>query len=416
MTTAATTIHHSARRFPFLREIAGVLAAYFAYFAVRGATEGDVALAMEHARLVERFERALGLFIEPQLQAAILSERWLVDLANWVYVWGHWPVIAAVALWLYRSSPERYRLTRNAFLISGAIGLVIFTTFPVAPPRLADMGLVDTVVQRSNFYHVLQPPSLTNQFAAVPSLHSGWNLLIGIALFRESRHPVGRVIGVLLPVAMLAAVVLTANHYLVDTVAGGTIALIALRGAYLIQTGRLTRRHPLSAAARSLGASLAALRSSGARWLAGAPAARPLTALVPATGEFEAQRASAPRFADSTRPAGGGPRRAAPTTSAAAAPQRGRPIALPRASTSRRGPPPGPAAVEAGPRTRGSAPRGCRQPGRRQSSVGVRSRTVTHSMCCVCGNISIGCTSISSNPPSTKIRKSRESVARSQLT
>ncbi len=304
MTTAATTIHHSARRFPFLREIAGVLAAYFAYFAVRGATEGDVALAMEHARLVERFERALGLFIEPQLQAAILSERWLVDLANWVYVWGHWPVIAAVALWLYRSSPERYRLTRNAFLISGAIGLVIFTTFPVAPPRLADMGLVDTVVQRSNFYHVLQPPSLTNQFAAVPSLHSGWNLLIGIALFRESRHPVGRVIGVLLPVAMLAAVVLTANHYLVDTVAGGTIALIALRGAYLIQTGRLTLRHPLSAAARSLGASLAALRSSGARWLAGAPAARPLTALVPATAEFEAQRASAPRFADSTRPAG----------------------------------------------------------------------------------------------------------------
>ena len=271
MTTAATTIHHSARRFPFLREIAGVLAAYFAYFAVRGATEGDVALAMEHARLVERFERALGLFIEPQLQAAILSERWLVDLANWVYVWGHWPVIAAVALWLYRSSPERYRLTRNAFLISGAIGLVIFTTFPVAPPRLADMGLVDTVVQRSNFYHVLQPPSLTNQFAAVPSLHSGWNLLIGIALFRESRHPVGRVIGVLLPVAMLAAVVLTANHYLVDTVAGGTIALIALRGAYLIQTGRLTLRHPLSAAPRSLGASLAALRSSGARWLAGAP-------------------------------------------------------------------------------------------------------------------------------------------------
>ena len=293
MTTAATTIQHSTRRFPFLREVAGVLAAYFAYFAVRGATEGDVELAMEHAKLVQRFERGLGLFIEPQLQAAILSERWLVDLVNWVYVWGHWPVIAAVAIWLYRSSPKRYRLTRNAFLISGAIGLVIFTTFPVAPPRLADMGLVDTVVQRSNFYHVLQPPSLTNQFAAVPSLHFGWSLLIGIALFRESRHPLGRAIGVLLPVAMLAAVVLTANHYLVDTVAGGTIALIGLRVAYLIQNGRLTLRNPLRAPARSIGASLT-----------GAAAARPLTALVPANGEFEVQHVSAPSFADSTRPAG----------------------------------------------------------------------------------------------------------------
>lgn len=229
-------INRAERSFPLLKELFVVVAAYFAYFAVRGATEGDVALAIEHAKLVEGFERGLGIFIEVELQAAILGQSWLVDFANWVYVWGHWPVIIGVGAWLYRSRPERYQLVRNALLISGAIGLVIFASFPVAPPRLAEMGLVDTVLERSTFYRVLQPPQLTNQYAALPSLHFGWNLLIGIALFRESSRLSGKLLGVVLPLAMLVAVVLTANHYLVDTVAGGTLALIGLGAAQLIQS------------------------------------------------------------------------------------------------------------------------------------------------------------------------------------
>ena len=233
----------SARRhMPFLRELGTVLAAYFAYFAVRGATEGDRTLAVEHAQLVQRFEQALGFFWEPRIQSALLDHEWIVNLANWVYIWGHWPVIAAVALWLYRSQPDRYRLTRNALLVSGGIGLVIFTAFPVAPPRLAEMGLVDTVVQRSNFYHVLQPPALTNQYAALPSLHFGWNLLIGIALVRGATHPTAKALGVLLPLAMFAAVVVTANHYLIDTVAGGTIALIGLRAAVVLRSSEAPER------------------------------------------------------------------------------------------------------------------------------------------------------------------------------
>ena len=243
----------TARRFPFLRELVGVLGAYFAYFAVRGATEGDAALALEHARLVQSFEQGLGLFLELRIQAAVLDHTWIVDLANWVYVWGHWPVIAAVAFWLYRSQPERYRLVRNALLVSGGIGLVIFTLFPVAPARLAEMGLVDTVVQRSNFYHLLQPPALTNQYAALPSLHFGWNLLIGIALFRGSIDPLGKALGLMLPVAMLAAVVPTANHYLVDAVVGGTIALIGLRISYCCER---RRRSSASSCAASPGEEL----------------------------------------------------------------------------------------------------------------------------------------------------------------
>ncbi len=218
----------AGRRRPFVREVGLVAAAYFAYHLVRSATKGEVASAIEHARLLESAERALGLFVEPALQAAVVSERWLVDIANWTYVWGHWPVIGGVAIWLYYSRPASYRLLRNAFLISGATGLVLFMTFPAAPPRLAGLGLVDTVVEHSNFYYLLQPPQLTNQYAAFPSLHFGWNLLIGIALIREAPRIPVRAFGAALPLAMLAAVVLTANHYLIDAVAGGAVALIGL--------------------------------------------------------------------------------------------------------------------------------------------------------------------------------------------
>jgi hypothetical protein len=100
--------------------------------------------------------------------------------------------------------------------------------FPVAPPRLADIGLVDTVTQHSNAYRVLQPKAFTNQYAAVPSLHFGWDLLIGIALVTNARWLAVRVFGAVVPVLMFAAIVLTANHYIFDAIAGGAVALTGL--------------------------------------------------------------------------------------------------------------------------------------------------------------------------------------------
>jgi hypothetical protein len=113
-------------------------------------------------------------------------------------------------------------------LVSGIIGVCIFVLFPVAPPRLAELGLVDTVTLHSHAYRVLQPPTFVNQYAAVPSLHVGWNLLIGIFIYRCASRPAVRALGILSPVAMTAAVVLTANHYLVDAVLGAVVALTGL--------------------------------------------------------------------------------------------------------------------------------------------------------------------------------------------
>lgn len=207
------------------REGALVLLAVFTYFAVRELTEGSVRRAEANADLVIRLERALDLYWEPGLQAAVLPHHALVTLVNWIYIWGHWPFIALVAVWLFLRHGEAYRRYRNAFIVSGAMGLVIFAAFPVAPPRLADAGVVDTVTAYSHAYRVLQPPSLVNQYAAMPSLHLGWDLLIGMALFRCSRALWARAAGLLAPAAMFAAIVLTANHYILDGVAGAAVAL-----------------------------------------------------------------------------------------------------------------------------------------------------------------------------------------------
>lgn len=211
-----------------VREIGLATAAYFVYFLVRGFTETNIARAEENAHRLIRLERHLGFYHEEAIQDLVTGHDWLINLANWIYIWGHWPVILVVGGWLLYAHPDRYRIVRTAFLVSGAIGLVVFATFPVAPPRLLDIGLADTVTERSHAYRVLQPPIFVNQYAALPSLHFGWDLLIGIALVATANRTVVRVIGVLLPLAMAFAVVATANHFIIDAIAGGALALFGL--------------------------------------------------------------------------------------------------------------------------------------------------------------------------------------------
>ena len=223
------------RRGRFLREAGLILFAYFAYFLVRGLTEGNFAEAREHAHLLVQFEQSLGIFMDPSTQALILSQTVLMNVANWIYVWGHWPVVAGVMIWLFAKRPDAYLVYRNALLISGAIGLVLYVTFPAAPPRLLGMGFVDTVFDQSTFAGIMQPNSLTNQYAAFPSLHFGWSLLMGIAIMREAHSAKLRLLAPFLPIAMLIAVVITANHYIVDTVAGGMVAVLALQAALMVR-------------------------------------------------------------------------------------------------------------------------------------------------------------------------------------
>lgn len=236
------------------REVAIIVVAVLLYFMVRGFVDGREAEAFGKADQLINIERVLGVFWEPHLQAWALEWAPLATLANWIYIWGHWPVIAATLTWLVVAHRDRYPVYRNALLISGAVGLVIFTAFPMAPPRfMVDWGFVDTVTLHSQAYRVLQPPSLVNQYAAMPSLHCGWDLLMGIAIVRHAPRR-WRWIGLLLPIAMYFAVVLTANHYFLDGLVGGAIVLVALAVAGMLH-GRLpqwnTRRVAQQVAARA---------------------------------------------------------------------------------------------------------------------------------------------------------------------
>lgn len=218
----------TGRRWALLREAAIIFGGFFAYFAVRGLTEGELATALIHANRLIDLERSLGFFFEPAAQAAVSSRHWIVTLANWVYIWGHWPVIGGVAFWLWRRDASSYRVFRTAFLISGALGLLLFINYPTAPPRLAGLGLIDTLTEYSRSYNLLQPKSIVNQYAAFPSLHFGWNMLVAIAIISQVRRFSVRMLAAFMPVAMLVSIVLTANHFWIDAVAGAFVALIGL--------------------------------------------------------------------------------------------------------------------------------------------------------------------------------------------
>jgi hypothetical protein len=214
------------------------------YFGVRGLTASDEGTAVAHGQALMDFERWLGIAWEDELQQLVIGSHTAVTVLNWIYIWGHWPVIALVLVSLAVTRPEIYYRTRNAMIASGLIGTAIFVSYPVAPPRLMDAGLVDTVTQRSNSYRVLQPPAFVNQYAALPSLHVGWDLLMGIAVWTAATGVTLRVIGALMPLAMVTAVVLTANHYLLDVVAGAAVALTGLAAAVAYERFQARRARP----------------------------------------------------------------------------------------------------------------------------------------------------------------------------
>jgi hypothetical protein len=213
------------------REMLLIAPAVFLYFAVRGMVDAHEreAEAIRNGEYLIRLQEFLGISHELTVQSWIMGSDMLVTLMNWIYIWGHWPVVVGTLVWLIVWRPDTFHTYRNAFILSGILAMFVFALYPMAPPRLMpDLAFVDTVAQQSNSYRVLQPPALTNPFAAMPSLHLGWNLLMGIAIVRESRSALARGFGYVMPVGMFLAIVLTGNHYFLDGVAGGALATASL--------------------------------------------------------------------------------------------------------------------------------------------------------------------------------------------
>ena len=127
------------------------------------------------------------------------------------YFVGHFALTGAFFLWLYRRSPHAFRMFRNGFLATTVIALAVYRLFPAAPPRLADVGLVHPGFGLAG---------LSNPVAAVPSLHAGWALGVGIGVVRYARPLGWRIAGVLYPPAVVLTIVATGNHFFLDALAG----------------------------------------------------------------------------------------------------------------------------------------------------------------------------------------------------
>ena len=125
------------RRHPGQRELAVFAAAYLTYFGVRAVTEGRVDRALDNASSLLHVERYIGIAWEGTVQSIVAGSQALQDIVNWIYILGHWPVIIGAGVLLFRYRREHYYTLRNVCLLTGALGLVIFALFPVAPPRPA---------------------------------------------------------------------------------------------------------------------------------------------------------------------------------------------------------------------------------------------------------------------------------------
>jgi hypothetical protein len=205
---------------------------YALYSAGRLLVRGDVAAAVDHGLAILRVEQALSLNAEHPLNRLFTSTPALGIPADFAYASLHYLVTPAILIWLFRRRPAAYRAARTWLMLSTLLGLVGFTLLPTAPPRLLDAahGFVDTMAQYSSYgwwgAEASAPRGLggmTNQYAAMPSLHVGWALWCGVLLWRHGRTPLMKAIGVAYPLLTTIVVMGTANHYFLDAVAGGAV-------------------------------------------------------------------------------------------------------------------------------------------------------------------------------------------------
>jgi hypothetical protein len=231
-----------------------VVCSFLVYFSIRAAVASRGGEAFANAYDIIALERHLGLYHELTMQSWILDRYWAIRLANTVYFWGHMPTLIFFAVWLYTQRRGSYFVIRNAFLASGFVAVIIYATYPLAPPRLMPLeGFIDTMAIYDRLgYNAQETEAFVNQYAAMPSLHFGWSMLIGGAVAVVSRSMITAIAGILWPVAMFFSIVMTANHFIVDAIAGGIVALIGLAIAFGIRraqryavqtlTGRLARQ------------------------------------------------------------------------------------------------------------------------------------------------------------------------------
>ena len=237
--TVPNLVRGLGRRLPggwtdLLRQLAFFFVAYQGYQLVRGIADGKDAVAFANGIHVMQLERSLGAFFEPGFQQAFLAHQWLIEVANWMYFNSHFVVTISFLAWLYLFRNENFNFVRNMFLVAMGLALVGYALFPTAPPRMfPGAGFTDTIEvftnmnQDSSFNSVL-----VNPYAAVPSMHIAFSLMIAVPAMSLVRSIWARALWSGYPLLVFFVITVTANHYWFDAAAGAAVACLAAVSAH----------------------------------------------------------------------------------------------------------------------------------------------------------------------------------------
>jgi hypothetical protein len=223
-------------------EVLLIAAFYFAYSMIRdirGEKPVSAQQAFHNALRVVRVERWLHIFGEQSVQQFFLTWHWLAQALDLYYGSLHFVVTAGVLVYLFFKTPNQYRLWRNTLAVTTALALVGFTFFPLMPPRLLPAGqfhFVDTLSVIGGLWSFNSGPMthLSDQFAAMPSLHTAWSAWSAMALASTFKRRWTKALLVLYPVMTVFCIVVTGNHYFLDAFGGVVILFVGIRVARLL--------------------------------------------------------------------------------------------------------------------------------------------------------------------------------------
>ncbi len=202
------------------RELFLFLGAYLVYSASRYVSVGDITTATGHAEWIVGLQQSIGVNVESSVQSALNGTAVIWALNN-LYLAAQIIVVPGTLIWLYRRNHDIYVKLRNTVLATWLIAIPIYALFPVAPPRLAGMGMLDTITQGGGVrLDSTLTTSFYNELAAVPSLHAGFALAVGVALAASFSNRFAKVLAWSWAPLIGLAVVATGNHFMFDIAAG----------------------------------------------------------------------------------------------------------------------------------------------------------------------------------------------------
>lgn len=237
------------RRPLWWQELAIIALGYWLYSLGRNAIPEQASIALRHGRSIQHVQDSLHLNFELSLNHFVAHTEWLAQIMDYYYATLHFLLTIGVMVWLFARRQHVYRGARTVLVATTLIGLLGFYLYPLAPPRLLPQyHYVDTLAEFHTWGSLAEPSvaSHSNQFAAMPSLHIAWALWAGVTIFCCAWRRWVRLLGLLYPVGTLLVIVGTANHFIIDAIAGAIVVALAYALQWLL-SGRGAYTPPLDA-------------------------------------------------------------------------------------------------------------------------------------------------------------------------